>query len=93
MPVKAIVTFKAKEGVADGLQKNLSNVLENHTSTFKGYISGKVYRDQENSDNVVAIEEWETPQNFKDYLGSYSEEETAKMMEILTGPIEAVIIG
>ncbi len=92
MSTKVIVSFIAKEGTVDDLQSQLVDTVTNHTPTFDGYISAVVHRDLANSNRVIVMEEWESPEAFKAYLGSYSEEDTAKMGENLQGPPDVKIL-
>ncbi|PCJ01084.1 MAG: hypothetical protein COB15_01225 [Flavobacteriales bacterium] len=92
MGVNIIVTFKAKEGMVEGLQNQLISGVKNHTANFDGYIDAKVYRDSENPNHIVILERWESAQNYKDYIGSYSEEDMNAMMRALEGPPEQKIL-
>ena len=92
MSTKVIVSFTAKEGIVDSLQNQLVDTVANHTPTFDGYISAVVHRDLANPNRLVIMEEWESPQAFKDYMGSYSEEDMAKMGENLQGPPDVKIL-
>ena len=79
MSTTVIVSFIAKEGMVDSLQSQLVKTVTGHTSTFDGYISAVVHRDLANPNRVVIVEEWKSPEAFKAYMGSYSEEDMAKM--------------
>jgi len=92
MSTKVIVSFTAKGGIADGLQDQLVETVTNHTPTFNGYISAVVHRDLANPNRIVIVEEWESPAAFKAYMGSYSEEDMAKMGENLQGPPDVKIL-
>lgn len=74
------------------MQNRLTDIVANHTSTFKGYISAVVHRDQANPNRIVIMEAWESPEDFRAYMGSYSDEQKAEMGENLQEPPDIKIL-
>ena len=76
----------------DSLQNRLTDIVANNTSTFKGYISAVVHCDLANPNRIVIVEEWESPEDFRAYMGSYSDEQKAEMSENLQEPPDIKIL-
>lgn len=51
-----------------------------------------MHRDAENPNHIVMMEEWQSAENYKNYIGSYTEEQMNAMMEVLDGPIDQKIL-
>ena len=67
MSVLVLLQFKAKPENADDISKYMKDALPD-TRGFDGCNSITVHRDQDDSNNMVIVEDWDSRQHYETYL-------------------------
>ncbi len=67
MAVMVLLELTAKEGGGDGVVGAFREILPD-TRKYDGFVDIVVHQNQDNKDNLVVIEKWETKAAYEKYL-------------------------
>ncbi len=79
MSVFFIGTLHAKPEHVENLIASLGGLKD-----AKGYVSNKVYRDIEDKNKIISVEEWEAKTDHENFVSGFSPEEMEKWMGMLS---------
>ena len=68
MPVMVHVEVQALEGTGDALVATFKAVLP-ETRAYEGFVDIVVYQNQDDGDNIVLVEHWESRAAYERYIG------------------------
>lgn len=68
MAITVLLEVTAKDGTGDELVATFKNILPD-TRAREGFIDIVVNQNQDNKDNLVIVEHWETKAQYESYLG------------------------
>jgi len=89
MSVARVVSFKGKEGGGDAVLGWLKPAVE-HIIDAPGCEGMSLFRDPENPDTILSIEQWDIRESHHKFLAAMSEADMAKANSTMTGPPEGV---
>ena len=86
MAVRVILDVKAKTGTGDELVAFFRSILP-ETRAYEGCTSVNTLRNSDDADNVVLVEEWDSREQYENYLRWQRERgTTGRLMEFLAEP-------
>ncbi len=68
MAVMVLLEVQANEGTGDELVATFKAILPD-TRAFDGFLNIVVHQNQDDKDNLVVVEKWETKAAYEKYLG------------------------